>query len=96
MSHEDHKHGQPASDCTVCEAIAMAQANPEKTARDAKRMLGAIYRLSHGSPLIAVAKIDVLKEMRRERLLELTDEEYEAYKKKSIEEVREWRKANNS
>lgn len=74
----------------------MAQADPKKTARDAKRMLGAIYRLSHGSPNIKVEKIEVLRECRHERLFELTDEEYEVYRAKILAEVKEWRKANNS
>lgn len=68
----------------------------QKTARNAKRMLGALYRLSHGSTLIKVEKAEVFAECRRERLFELTDEEYEAYRAKILEEVKEWRKANNS
>ncbi len=58
--------------------------------RDAKRILVALYRLSKGRPC-QVNREDLLAECTRESLFTCSNEEFETYRTKVLEEVRQWR-----
>lgn len=71
----------------------------EKSAKfksDADRVLGAIYKLAHGTPGIFVSRDEVYALVKEEQLLQMTDEQYEAWRKQVIAESDAWRKANGS
>ena len=64
--------------------------------RDADRVLGAIYKLTHGQPGVVVSRVELIALIKRERLFKLTDEEYATWKAQTILEASAWRDANGS
>jgi hypothetical protein len=68
----------------------MSDVDP-KVVRDAKRVLAALYRLARGRTDITVSRADLWAEVARERLLDLSDEAFAAYRARGLEEVRAMR-----
>lgn len=64
--------------------------------RNAMRWLAAAYRLAKGRTDVPVDRSEVQVEVERERLFELSDEEFVAYRAKAVAEVKEWRRRNQS
>jgi hypothetical protein len=56
--------------------------------KNAKRMLVAIYRLTKGRTDVAVTKDEIFAECRRERLFHLSDDDFKAYHRRVLDEVK--------
>lgn len=85
--------GEVASGC--CEArerVRLASAGPPElpqtsVERNAQRVLAAVYRLTRGDTRTAVPESEILAEVEREALLDLSDEQFEKYRRAVLAEV---------
>jgi hypothetical protein len=69
------------------EHAAMTTEDPT-VSRNAKRLLVAMYRLSHGVPGVELHRDDVLAEIEREALFDISDEQFAVYHRRAVDEVR--------
>lgn len=58
-----------------------------KETSDADRVLVAVYRLAKGSTETVVSHAEIDAEIRREKLFELSESDFEAYGKRAYAEV---------
>ncbi len=64
------------------------QDGKSETERNDKRMLVAIYRLTRGRTGVDISEQDVIAELASEEVFAMTDEEFDAYHQRVLEEVK--------